>query len=133
MFLENSYNRRWHNGKKGQSWRSPGFMKEVGDLHMKDFAYLLRFRLREAGQPFGEYLEWFFGESLKGLIEDKVDWDHASFTALDDEGTKQGEMIEGAFEGPSDIIARFFHRVRVNNRRVGVRREYRLGDLYVGY
>ena len=39
-------------------------------------------------------------------------------------------MIEGAYEGPSDMIARLFHRVRVNGNRGGSSPDYRLGDLY---
>ena len=105
------------------------FLAEIRNLEMKDFAYLLRFRLREEGQPFGQYLEWFFGECLKGMIEEKVDWSHSSFSSLDD-NNKTEDMIEGAYEGPSDMIARLFHRVRVNGNRGGSSRNYRLGDLY---
>ena len=38
--------------------------EELRDLDVKDFAYLLRFRLYEEGEPFADYLEWFLGESL---------------------------------------------------------------------
>ena len=106
-----------------------GFLKEVSDLNTKDFAYLMRFRLQEEGQPLSEYLEWLFGECLKGLIDEKVNWKHPSFSKLDGK-EKIEETIEGAFEGPSGRIARFFHRVRVNDRRAGTSRKYQLGDLY---
>ena len=105
------------------------FMGGVRELQMKDFAYLLRFRLREDGQPFGEYLEWFFGECLKGVIEEKVDWQHSSFASIDDNPTME-EAVEGAYDGPSDVIADLFHRVRVSKDRGEVGRDYRFGDLY---
>ena len=105
------------------------FMRHIGDLHVKDFAYLLRFRLREEGQCLSEYLEWLFGEYLKGLIEREVNWQHASFSSLDDSHDVV-EKIEGAFEGPSARIAQIFHNIRVNSHRLTTRREYQLGDLY---
>ena len=42
------------------------FMKDIGDLHTKDCAYLMRFRLQDEGQSLSGYLEWFLGECLKG-------------------------------------------------------------------
>ncbi len=105
------------------------FMEEIRDLHTKDFAYLLRFRLREEGMPLNEYLEWLFGECLKSLVDEKVGW-NTLFSSLDDNG-EIGENIEGAFEGPSKTIAELFHRVRVNSHRINTRQGYRLGDLYV--
>lgn len=103
------------------------FKGEIGDLHTKDFAYLMRFRLQEEGQTLSEYLEWFFGESLKGLVDKKVDWNHDSFSLLD--GTEN--MIEGAIEGPSVNMVKIFHRIRVNERSHCTSGRYRLGDLYV--
>ena len=109
------------------------FIRQIGNLDAKDFAYLLRFRLREEGQPLSEYLEWLFGECLKSLIDEKVDWKHASFAGLDGNEKMTGaieDAFEGAFEGPSAKTAEFFQRVRVNGRRVDARRGYQLGDLY---
>lgn len=115
--------------KIGAQTALESFLKEVGDLHMKDFAYLMRFRLQEEEQPLSEYLEWLFGECLKGLIDEKVNWQHDSFLKLD--GTDNiEETIEGAFEGPSVEIAKFFHRARVNDRLSYTNRKYQLGDLY---
>ena len=105
------------------------FMEEIRDLHTKDFAYLLRFRLREEGMPLNEYLEWLFGECLKGLINEKVDWENTSFSELED-NKKIEENIEGAFGGPSMMIAKLFHRSRVDSHRISACRGYRLGDLY---
>ena len=123
-FLQQALN-QW---KYGAQRALESFMRQIGNLHMKDFAYLLRFRLREESQPLSEYLEWLFGEYLKGLIEHEVDWKHASFSRLDNENP--GEKIEGAFEGPTVNIAKIFHSVRVNHHRVAARRGYQLGDLY---
>ena len=107
------------------------FMDNVGNLDTRDFAYLLRFRLREEGQPLSEYLEWLFGECLKSVIEEKINWEHDSFSRLDGNENME-EKIEGAFEGASNNIAELFDRVRVNRRRPasnGYR--YQLGDLFV--
>ena len=101
------------------------FLQEVVDLDTKDFAYLLRFKLREEGQSLSEYLQWFFGECLKGFIDNEIDWD----SGLDGENNID-KSIEGAFEGPSRGIAKFFHRVRVDSYRIANRTGYRMGDLY---
>ena len=116
--------------KTGATEALNSFMEEVGNFQVKDLAYLLRFRLRDEEQPLSEYLEWFFGECLRGLIDKKIDWHHVSFSRLDGK-EKMEETIEGAFDGPSDKVAEFFHRVRVNNRHGATTRGYRLGDLYV--
>lgn len=106
------------------------FLQEVGDLDTKDFAYLLRFKLREEGQFLSEYLRWFFGECLKGFIDSEVvDRGHYPFSELDGENNID-KLIEGAFEGPSRGIAKFFHRVRVDSHRITNHTGYRMGDLY---
>ncbi|MYD94252.1 MAG: hypothetical protein F4Y02_11310 [Chloroflexi bacterium] len=117
---------QWKNGAE-DALRA--FMENVSDLETKDFAYLLRFRLREDGQTLGDYLDWFFGECLKGFVEEKVDWQHSSFASLNADGRPE-QGIEGAFEGPSPTIARLFHRVRVTSRRGHPGMDYRLGDLF---
>ena len=116
--------------KQGAQQAFSEFLAEVAELHTKDFAYLLRFRLREEGQPVGTYLEWLFSECLKDHIEAKVNWQHGSFAALNDD-TEAEAAIEGAFEGPSPIVAKLFHRVRVTNRERHAEMPYGLGDLYV--
>ena len=105
------------------------FISEIGDLHTKDFAYLLRFRLREEGITLNEYLGWLFGECLKGWVEEKTEW-NTMFSNLD-ETKRMEENIEGAFDGPSRIIADLFHRVRVSGHLSDESQRYRLGDLYV--
>ena len=116
--------------KRGAASALSDFMREVGDLDIKDIAYLLRFELWEEGQPLSEYLQWFFGECLKGFIDEKVEWQHNSFSKLDDEDDL-AKSIEGAFDGPTRKIAEFFHRVRVDRHRIITRRRYQIGDLYV--
>ena len=104
------------------------FMKDIGNLHTKDFAYLMRFRLQEEGQRLSEYLEWFFGECLKGKINEKVDWKHDSFSRLDED--RLDEKIEGVLPEPSITVAEVFDRIRVNRSHNNTD-QYRLGSLYV--
>jgi hypothetical protein len=46
---------------------------EIENLHLKEFAYLVRFRLAQEGQTLLNYLEWFFGECLIDAIAKAVD------------------------------------------------------------
>ena len=116
--------------RKGAESALEHLLTLIGHLQAKDFAYLIRFRLQEEGQPFSEYLEWFLGECAKGFIAEKVAWNHDSFRELSNaEGV--GKSIEGAFDGPSINIARLFHHVRVKGRRIDSPEGYQLGDLYV--
>ena len=107
-----------------------GLLKELGDLHIKDFAYLMRFRLHDEGQPLSRYLEWLLGECLKGSISDNVNWKHESLLSLDS-GSNMEANIEGAYDGPTIKIAELFHRVRVDENRSRDRIGYQLGDLFV--
>ena len=104
--------------------------KMIADLHVKEFAYLMRFRLHDECQPLSDYLDWFFGEYLKGLISQKVDWRNSSFSNLESkpELKKSMQSIEGAFDGPSEQIARIYHRIKVDDCRLGKSEEYRFGD-----
>lgn len=115
--------------RKGAEKALDELMTEVADLEAKDFAYLLRFRLQEEGEPMGHYLEWLFGESIKALVDDCVDWDHKAFRLLDDHELSKG--VEGAFEGPSVRIASMFHRIRINEYKRRKQERDELGDLYV--
>ena len=102
----------------------------LNDLDVKDFAYLLHFRLRDEGQPLSEYLKWFLGECLIGRIANEVDWTHASFSKLD--GQRE-QSIRGAFDGLSRNIANLFHLIKVDGHRACENRDYRLGDFYEEY
>ena len=105
------------------------FGRKVGQWDKKEIAYLLRFRLREEGQPLSEYLEWLFGEYFGALIEREVNWKHNAFSEMDSDG-RIGEDIEGAYDEASGAVADCFHKVRVRTERVGPPSRYRLGDLY---
>ena len=93
----------------------------------------MRFRLHDECQPLSDYLDWFFGEYLKGLISQKVDWRNSSFSNLESkpELKKSMQSIEGAFDGPSEQIARIYHRIKVDDCRLGKSEEYRFGDIYM--
>ena len=116
-----------HKWKIGTETAITAFVNEINDLQTKDFAYLLRFRLRDEAQPLYEYLVWLFGESLRGLIEESIDWDD-SFRNLNPE---IHASVEGALEGRTQTIAKIFHRARVNTDRIRSWRDYQLGDLFV--
>lgn len=103
---------------------------EIEQLTLKDFAYLVRFRLAEEGQGLLEYLEWFFGECLLDTIGKSVDKGAATddqIKALDGPAV---ERIEGAFDGPTKKIAELYHRVRIEAPRSSRGATFRLGDLY---
>ena len=102
---------------------------ELRGFDVKDFAYLLRFRLYEEGEPFADYLEWFLGESLRALVDDKVEWATREFSRLNNRCLTQA--IEGAHPLPSDRLAQFFHRLRFNSREKRKRVRLALGDLFV--
>ena len=93
----------WRAGAQGAL---EDFLAEVGSLDPKDFAYLFRFRLLTEGQRMSDYLEWIFGERLRSLVDEKVDWSDGSFARLDEKDLSRS--IEGAFDGPSLPIAKMF-------------------------
>ena len=103
--------------------------KELRDLDVKDFAYLLRFRLYEEGEPFADYLEWFLGESLRAVVDNKVEWNTEEFSRLNEKDLT--EAIEGAHPVPSSRIAQFFNRMRFNSRQNRVRVRFGIGDLFI--
>jgi hypothetical protein len=104
-------------------------LREIGSLEPKDFAYLFRFRLASEGERMGDYLEWLFGENLRALVAEKVDWGSEAFKKIDDHELSKG--IEGAFDGPSMPIAKLFQRVRVDEHEIGHRVRHRLGDMFI--
>jgi hypothetical protein len=114
--------------KSGAESALQAVLREIGSLEPKDFAYLFRFRLASEGERMGDYLEWLFGENLRALVAEKVDWNSVAFKKIDDHELSKG--IEGAFDGPSVPIARLFQRVRVDEHETG-RRRHRLGDMFI--
>ena len=103
--------------------------EELRDLDVKDFAYLLRFRLYEEGEPFADYLEWFLGESLRAVVDNRVEWNTEEFSRLN--ARELTDAIEGAHPVPSSRIAHFFDRMRFNSRRNRARVRFGLGDLFI--
>ena len=100
-------------------------------LHLKDFAYLVRFRLQEEGQSLVEYLDWFFGECLLDALSKKIDEGSASDDTIKFLNEKGFEQIEGAYEGATATVADLYHRVRIESPRKIHEGGYRLGDLYM--
>ena len=102
---------------------------ELRELEAKDFAYLLRFRLYEEGELFADYLEWLLGESLRAVVDNRVEWNTEEFSRLNRKDLT--EAVEGAHPVPSSRIARFFDRMRFNSRRNRVRARVGLGDVFI--
>ena len=102
---------------------------ELREFDVKDFAYLLRFRLYAERERFADYLEWFLGESLRAVADDAVAWESDEFSHLDDRALTQ--PIEGAHPRPSTRLAKFFHRTRFNSRQSRRRHRFMLGDLFI--
>ncbi len=102
---------------------------ELSEFDIKDFAYLMRFRLYDEGEPFADYMEWFLGESLRALVDEEVEWKADHFERLDDE--ELTSAIEGAHPLPSDKIARFFDRMRFNGHGHRERKRFALGDVFI--
>lgn len=116
--------------KRGAEAGLARLYKELRDLDLKDFAYLLRFRLYEEGEPFADYVEWFLGESLRAVVDDEVAWNAPEFSRLNDR--ELTNEIEGAHSTPSSRIASLFDRMRFGSRENRVRGRFGLGDLYIG-
>ena len=102
----------------------------IRDLSVKDFAYLIRFRLRSESANLAGYLDWLFGENLRALTEATIPWSHGAFAQLDSD-TRLEDSVEGALDGPTISIAKLFHRTRIGSRRGRNDSEYRLGDIYL--
>lgn len=102
--------------------------EEIEELTLKDFAYLVSFRLSQEGLSLFEYLEWFFGECLLGHISEKASdlIRRPTRAGLD----KHADLVEGAYEGKTDKIAELYNRARIELPR-NIKCDMRLGDLYV--
>lgn len=101
--------------------------KEIEELELKDFAYLVNYRLAQEGMSLFDYLEWFFGECLLGsigmLTADKAR--RPSREKLD----KHADLVEGAYEGRTEKIGELYHRARIDTNLNPA--HMRMGDLYV--
>ena len=116
--------------RKGVDKAINDVFSDIGDLELRDLAYLIRFRLDDEGQPLSDYLEWFFGEVLLDRIGGSVAWTHPSFVALNRPIDGPGRHIEGMFDGATSKIAEMFSRVRIDKRSIDAPRDRRMGDLY---
>ena len=103
--------------------------RDLHEFDVKDFAYLLRFRLYNEGVPFADYLEWLLGESLRAIVDEKVNWKNDAFSNLNKK--KLTQAIEGAHPLPSVRIAEFYHRMRFNKWENRPRKRIAFGDLFV--
>ncbi len=103
--------------------------RDIEALTLKEFAYLVTFRLAQEGMGLFDYLEWFFGECLLGAIgEAAADMAKRPRRNMLD---KHAALIEGEFEKDrSDKIAELYHRAKID-ARPSTRAELRLGDLYL--
>ncbi len=104
--------------------------EDLANLQIRDFAYLVKFRLIDEGEPLLDYLEWFFGECLlDGIVRA---FDQATEGNVPSVTAKQASRVEGAFDGPTDNIADLYHRVRIASpRKTRPAINYKTGDLYV--
>lgn len=115
--------------RKGAGEALDLLQQELRELDVRDFAYLLRFRLKDEGESFADYLEWFLGESLRGKVDETVQWDKPAFSRIDKPENYQA--IEGGHPQPSDRIAQLFHRLRISMPTKRSKKRFALGDLYV--
>jgi hypothetical protein len=102
---------------------------DIDGLSLKDFAYLVRFRLAEENVGLEEYLEWFFGECLLDAVSTNIEREIAGGEPPLNR-ISAAKRIEGAFDGPTEKVAELYHRVRLEEPRVGRQAYFRLGDVY---
>lgn len=118
--------RQWH---KAASSSVEDVWHSLSQLKVKDFAYLMRFRLKDEGVHLSEYLDWLFSEYLSDAVSRRVDWRHPSFKVVDDPDGHASRIL-GAFDGPTGAIAKIFDCIRVEKPKDREKRNYRMGDLY---
>ncbi|WP_313552498.1 hypothetical protein [Pseudomonas sp.] len=104
---------------------------QVRELDLRELSYLVQFRLADEGQSLASYLEWFIGELLLDSLSEHLDnikggLDFKKLLSKDVAG-----LIDGVFDGPTDTIAKMYHRVRIDSRRKEPKENFRLGDLYI--
>lgn len=103
---------------------------DMNALTLKDFSYLVRFRLAQEGMALSEYVEWFFNECLSDAVGQAVDWEGDAFKLIDKPDGPVTD-IRGAYDGPTKSIAEMFDKVRIEKPRKTARRNHRMGDLYL--
>lgn len=103
---------------------------DINSLKLKDFSYLVRFRLAQEGMSLSEYLEWFFNECLADAVGKSVNWEGEAFKLIDKPDGPAAD-IRGAYDGPTTAVATMFDKVRIEKPRAAPRRNHRMGDLYL--
>lgn len=103
---------------------------DINALTLKDFSYLVRFRLAQEGMSLSEYVEWFFNECLADSVGQAVDWEGIAFKLIDQPDGPVAD-IRGAYDGPTKAVANMFDKVRIEKPRPTPRRNHRMGDLYL--
>jgi hypothetical protein len=102
----------------------------ISELEIRDFAYLIRFRLEKEGQHLIEYMEWLLGEYLTDEVASRF------YSAVKDDPSvrlvsETQKSVEGAYDGQTDIVAKIYHHVRVQEERPGRDGSLRMGDLFL--
>ncbi|WP_248746966.1 hypothetical protein [Pseudomonas sp. MWU12-2037] len=105
--------------------------EHISNLDLREIAYLVQFRLAGEGQNLPEYLEWFLGETLLDKLCVHIDGNPVSSNFKNMLSPEIAGHVESAFDGPTDNIAKMYHRVRVDSSRPEPRRNFRMGDLYI--
>jgi len=105
-------------------------LEAISKLEIRDFAYLIRFRLEKEGQDLIEYMEWLLGEYLVDaagrLFYSSVHGEPKARTV-----SETSKSVSGAFEGQSEAVAHIYHKVRVEDPRQGRAPSIRMGDLFL--
>ena len=114
--------------KTGVKLAKEDLYKKISHLDIKDFVYLWRYRLSEEGASFSSYLEWFLGESIRSIIDERVAWDDQNFKNLEDD--KFLNSIIGAHSKPTDKLAELYNKVRINHFEGTKRSHLNLGDIF---
>jgi hypothetical protein len=103
---------------------------EIVHLTLKDFAYLIKFRLVDEGQDLLSYLEWFFGQCLLDSVGKAVD-NIPELAGWGSDLEKTAGRVEGSFDGATTKVAELYHRVRIEGVRKPLKANYRMGDIYL--
>ncbi|HEK2501912.1 TPA: hypothetical protein SMS99_004323 [Pseudomonas aeruginosa] len=105
--------------------------RQVAELDLRELSYLVQFRLADEGQSLSSYLEWFIGELLLDSLSESLDEIKGELDFKKTLSKEVAGLIDGVFDGPTDTIAKMYHRVRIDSRRREPKDNFRLGDLYI--
>lgn len=102
----------------------------ISELEVRDFAYLIRFRLEKEGQELVEYMEWLLGEYLIDETARRFYSGANNLPVVREVAHTQG-TVEGAYDGQSQRVGNIYHRVKVEDVRPGRAHGFRMGDMYL--